>query len=225
MSSARRCCSIGVLAEGAPSEPQFCAAPRSTSLCLRRGLRGRGRDEITGCAVAASIARYGGCPRLIVGLVAGRYITPSPHLFTYGNEVGLRAHVDAVELIGMGYPNSSTTIRHVEPVFVKGSRPAATSVVVCTKRPGSSALWSMGSAYGWAWLSTNCAAVVPARNVGVHAFEASSDSNEYLVLVVVPLAGPGYATIDGINVTHSGRFLDVTERAGTAVRIGVFPSG
>jgi hypothetical protein len=161
---------------------------------------------------------------LLIGVMVGRYVTTSPRLFTYGNQVGLRAHVDTVALIGVGYPSSGTTIRHVDPVFVRGSRPAATSVVMCTKRPGSGALWSMGTAYGWDWLSNNCTQVVPARNVHMHSFQASSDANSYLVLAVVPLAGPGYVMIDGVDVTHSGRLRDVTERAGTAVRIGVFPS-
>jgi len=161
---------------------------------------------------------------LVVGIVFGRAVLASPHVFTYGNEVTTSAHVGDVVLIGMGPSTANIVIRHAEPVFANGSRPAVTSVVACTKQPGSSALWSMGTAAGWAWLNDHCSRVVPAKGAHLHRLRSSSDSNDYLVLAVAPLAGPGYVMINGIDVAHGGRWHDVTERAGTDVRIGVYPS-
>ena len=153
---------------------------------------------------------------IVVGLFAGHAALANPHLFAYRDETGIEAHVGQVVLIGMGSPSATTVIRRADALLAKDSRRGSRQ---CRRVPARQRDARCHVRLGLA--DRTLRTVVPAVGARLRPVSSSAQGFDYLVLAVVPLAGPGYAIVDGIHVTHSSRWHDVSEHVGTLVKVGV----
>ena len=153
---------------------------------------------------------------LVVGLGLRRTNT-----FAYGGyRIATFATVGQATLIGMGSSSRSVVVRHAEAVLSADSVPAVTSVFVCHDATHNLVL---GTADGRDSLGQDCSKISPAAGAHLTADPpdpALAASIDYLVVSVVPLQ-PGRIVVDGVRVTHSGRWRDSTERSGPVVTIDV----